>query len=95
MLVDIDKQGMETIEPLPNLWAELRWAARAGGAVHLDDLLLRRVRLGVLLPEGGKAVMPRVRAIIQSETGWDDTRWQSEEAAYWRIWKTCYSSNPG
>ena len=95
LLADSDKQDMETIEPLSNLWAEVRWAARAGGAVHLDDLLLRRVRLGMLLPEGGKAVMPRVRAIVQSETGWDDHRWQAEEAAYRLIWETCYSPNPG
>ena len=95
MLGEMDKEDFKTIEPLPNLWAELRWAARAGGAAHLNDLLLRRVRLGMLLPEGGKAIMPRVRAIVQNETGWDDARWQAEEAAYWRIWKTCYSPNPG
>jgi glycerol-3-phosphate dehydrogenase len=40
---------------IPNtnvLWAELRWAARSEGVVHLDDLLLRRVRLGLLLAAG-------------------------------------------
>jgi glycerol-3-phosphate dehydrogenase len=95
MLAGIDQHDLEPIEQLPNLWAELRWAARSGGAVHLDDLLLRRVRLGMLLPEGGKAVLPRVRTIVQKETGWDGARWQAEEAAYWRTWKTCYSPDPG
>jgi glycerol-3-phosphate dehydrogenase len=41
------------IGPLPNLWSELRWAARSGAVEHLDDLLLRRVRLGMQLPDGG------------------------------------------
>ena len=83
------------IHQLPNLWAELRWAARSEGVVHLDDLLLRRVRLGLLLPQGGREVMPRVRAVAQPELGWDDQRWQAEEARYWDIWQRCYSPDPG
>ena len=82
------------LEPIPGtqtLWAELRWAARAEGVLHLDDLLLRRVRLGHLLPEGGKEHLPRIRAICQPELGWDDARWQAEEAAYLQLWHTCYS----
>ena len=59
----------------PALWAEVRWAARAEGVVHLDDLLLRRVRLGLLLPGGGEAILPAVRTICQQELGWDDDRW--------------------
>lgn len=82
------------LEPIPGtqtLWAELRWAARAEGVVHLDDLLLRRVRLGHLLPEGGKESLPRIRAICQPELGWDEARWQAEEVAYLDLWHTCYS----
>ena len=73
------------------LWAELRWAARDEGVVHLDDLLLRRVRLGLLLPEGGARIMDAIRAICQPELGWDDARWQSEEAAYRALWRAHYS----
>ena len=76
------------------LWAELRWAARAEGVVHLDDLFLRRVRIGHLLPEGGKELMGRVRAICQAELGWDDGRWEAEEAAYLALWQSCYSLPP-
>jgi glycerol-3-phosphate dehydrogenase len=68
------------------LWAELRWAARAEGVVHLDDLLLRRVRLGLLLPEGGMPLMDRIRDIVQPELGWDDRRWRAEVAAYAQLW---------
>ncbi len=73
------------------LWAELRWAARAEGVVHLDDLLLRRVRLGLLLPQSGAAHMARIRAICQPELGWDDVRWETEEAAYLAVCRQAYS----
>jgi glycerol-3-phosphate dehydrogenase len=82
------------LAPVPGtqtLWAELRWAARAENVVHLDDLLLRRVRLGLLLPQGGEAILPRVRAICQAELGWDDGRWEAEQAAYLTLWRCCYS----
>jgi glycerol-3-phosphate dehydrogenase len=82
------------LEPIPDtqiLWAELRWAARTEGVVHLDDLLLRRVRLGHVLPGGGKALLPAIRAICQQELDWDDARWEAEEAAYLHLWHTAYS----
>jgi glycerol-3-phosphate dehydrogenase len=69
-------------------WAELRFAARAEHVVHLNDLLLRRVRAGLVLPEGGREHLPRVRAICQAELGWDDTRWEQEEGEYLSAWKT-------
>lgn len=84
----------DELTPIPGtatLWAELRWAARAEGVVHLDDLLLRRTRLGLLLKEGGAAHFARIRAICQPELGWDDGKWQEEEAAYRRLWLNHYS----
>lgn len=82
------------LEPVPGtqtLWVEVRWAARAEGVTHLDDLLLRRVRLGLLLPEGGRRLLPRIRAICQPELNWTDARWEVEEAAYLDLWRRCYS----
>lgn len=73
------------------LWAELRWAARAEQVVHLEDLLLRRVRLGLLLPEGGAAFAERIQAICAEELGWDEARWQQEWAAYQALWRCCYA----
>lgn len=81
------------LTPVPGtqtLWAELRWAARAEGVVHLDDLLLRRVRVGLLLPQGGAALLPQIRAICQPELGWDDGRWAAEAAAYQTLWGRHY-----
>jgi glycerol-3-phosphate dehydrogenase len=82
------------LQPIPGtvvLWAELRWAARTEAMLHLDDLLLRRVRLGLLLPEGGAALMPAIGAICRDELGWDDVRWEAEEQAYHALWRQHYS----
>jgi len=73
------------------MWAELRWAARSEGVVHLDDLLLRRVRLGLMLREGATALLPQIRSICQVELGWDDERWHAEVSAYRALWQRCYS----
>ena len=90
--------GDDELDPIPGTqepWAAVRWAARAEGVVHLEDLLLRRVRLGLLLPEGGADVLEGVRAIVQPELGWDDARWISEEAAYRALWASDYAPPRG
>jgi glycerol-3-phosphate dehydrogenase len=95
-LLGTAKKGeLEPIEGLRNLWTELRWAAREEGVEHLDDLLLRRVRLGLLLTRGGRDLLGRIRSIVQPELGWSDERWQQEESAYLKTWQTYYSPKPG
>lgn len=84
----------EELEPIgdsPSLWAEVRWAVRAEGVVHLDDLLLRRVRLGLQLPEGGLSWIGRLRSIAQPELGWDDARWEGEVERYRDLWRQSYA----
>ncbi len=91
-LVNAAEAGeLEAIPGTHTIWAELRWATRSEGVVHLDDLLLRRVRLGLLLHGGGVDLMPRIRAICQPELGWDNERWEAEEAAYRMLWRDHYS----
>ncbi|RME91620.1 MAG: glycerol-3-phosphate dehydrogenase/oxidase [Anaerolineae bacterium] len=82
---------LEPIAPLPALWAELRWAAHAEAVLHLDDLLLRRVRLGLTLPQGGLEHIERIRALVQGELGWDDDRWEQEVRDYRERWQRFYS----
>jgi glycerol-3-phosphate dehydrogenase len=72
------------------LWAELRWAARAERVVHLDDLLLRRVRLGLMLPRGGLDLIEAIRAVAQPELGWGDAHWHTEAARYAERWQAAY-----
>ncbi|MCP4360316.1 MAG: glycerol-3-phosphate dehydrogenase/oxidase [Chloroflexi bacterium] len=85
---------LEPIAQSPVLWAEIRWAARAEGVIHLDDLLLRRVRLGLLLPQGGQTELPRIAEICRQELGWDEARWTAEEAVYTTLWQRCYNLPP-
>ncbi len=82
---------LEAIPGTQTLWAELRWAVHAEGVVHLDDLLLRRVRLGLLLPHRGKAYLQAIRAICQPELGWTDEHWEQEEQAYLELLQKSYS----
>ncbi|MBN1661249.1 MAG: glycerol-3-phosphate dehydrogenase/oxidase [Anaerolineae bacterium] len=90
----VEAAGAGELECVPGtdtLWAEVRWAARDEGVVRLDDLLLRRVRLGHLVTGGGKALLPSIRAIAQPELGWDDARWGEEEEAYLDLWHNYYN----
>jgi glycerol-3-phosphate dehydrogenase len=91
LLASAGSRELEAVPGTQIFWAELRWAARAEGVVHLDDLLLRRVRLGILLPEGGKEYLPEIRRICQPELGWDDHHWEAEEAGYLQLWRDSYS----
>jgi len=91
-LVRVAQPGeLATVPGTQTLWAELRWAARAEGVVHLDDLLLRRTRLGLLLPEGAAHYLDDIRRICQPELGWDDARWDAERTAYLDLWQRAYS----
>lgn len=85
---------LDAIAGTHTLWVELRWAARHEAVVHLQDLLLRRTRLGLLLRGGGVEHLPRIRSICQAELGWDDTRWECEQAAYLVLWQQHYSPTP-
>jgi glycerol-3-phosphate dehydrogenase len=91
-VVAVAREGeLSRLPHLPILWAELRWAARSESVVHLDDLMLRRVRAGLLLPSGAASLLPSIRAICQTELGWDDARWEEEARRYIGLWKNNYS----
>lgn len=87
-LVAAAREGeLERIPGSLSLWAELRWAARTERVERLDDLLLRRVRLGLVLPEGGHEHFGRIRSICQPELGWNNERWDMEEERYLDVWR--------
>ncbi len=95
-MVGCAKEG--ELERLPGtdvLWAEIRWGARREQVVHLEDLLLRRTRLGLLLQEGGAAHLERIRLICQEELGWGDMHWHEEVEAYKKLLRICYSVPEG
>ena len=81
---------LERISGTDTLWAELRWSARNEAVLHLEDLLLRRTRLGLQLRGGGHEQIARIKAICQEELGWSEDRWEVEQEAYFALWQRCY-----
>lgn len=73
---------LECIAGTQTLWIELALAARREAVEHLDDLLLRRTRLGILLAHGALEHLPRIRQLCAPHLGWSDARWQEEAARY-------------
>lgn len=64
------------------LEAQLRWILANEMVMHLDDLMLRRTRLGNLLAQGGEALLPRIKPLCCQQLHWDDARWEQEVRRY-------------
>ncbi|MCB1837877.1 MAG: glycerol-3-phosphate dehydrogenase/oxidase [Alcanivoracaceae bacterium] len=64
------------------LFEIIAWICTHEQVEHLDDLMLRRTRLGNLLPHGGAAVLSQVATICRDQLGWSETRWQQELERY-------------
>ena len=74
------------------IWAEIRFATHYEQVIHLDDLLLRRTRLGLILPQGAMTplISARLKQICQQELGWDEQKWQQEVERYTDLWQRYY-----
>ena len=73
------------------LWAELEWACTEEQVIHLDDLLLRRTRLGLVLPSGAETLLPELRHRCLPLLGWSETQWQTEVDRYLTLYRQSYS----
>ncbi len=77
-----EEGGDETLDAGTGLIAaEVLFALRQEEAVHLSDVLARRVMVG-LEADLGRACAPRVAAVMAGELGWDDATVAAELAAY-------------
>ncbi len=94
LLSQADPVDLAPVEDLFCHWAELPFNARHGMVEHLDDLLLRRTRLGLLLTNGGSQHFEKIRALVQLELGWTDLTWQAELTRYKQIYSQAYSPKP-
>ncbi|OGR23659.1 MAG: hypothetical protein A2277_02275 [Desulfobacterales bacterium RIFOXYA12_FULL_46_15] len=86
-----DETLLTPVGNTPVIWAEIRHAAKHENIHHLSDLMLRRVRIGLLLPEGGVHLLDRVESICRPFLPWDKERWEKEKKEYANLWQTCYS----
>lgn len=79
--------GHAAVGATDTLWAELAFACETEMVLHLDDLLLRRTRLGLLLPRGGEEYFAAIRQLCQPRLAWNDDHWQHEEQRYRALWQ--------
>jgi len=70
----------------PYTLAELRWSMQFEQVHRLDDLLMRRVRLGLVAPNGGVALLTTLEAPCRDDLGWSAARWADEAARYRENW---------
>jgi glycerol-3-phosphate dehydrogenase len=91
MLAGAAAEELRPILHTPFLWLELRWAAEHEAVMRLQDLMLRRSRLGLVLADGGLGLMDDIRALCQPILGWDDGRWEKEVNDYRRQWQANYA----
>ncbi len=86
----VNNMPTEELKPISNAlycMAECRWIARHESIQHLDDLLLRRTALGLILSDYGAEVFPYLQLICRDELGWNQRKWLYEVDRYKDI---CY-----
>lgn len=67
------------------------WVLHHEAIINLDDLMLRRTRLGVLLPNAGKTALLALRKRIQTVLGWSDAKWDSQFQRYMELHTRYYT----
>jgi glycerol-3-phosphate dehydrogenase len=82
---------LTTIAGTHTLWAELPYVAQNEQIRHLGDLLLRRVRIGLLTPHGGKAYLKRIQKLCKKVLPWDRRRWKEEIDIYLAQWNHAHA----
>lgn len=63
-------------------WGELRHSLQHEQVHHLDDLLLRRTRLGLLRPGFAADLLPALAPLCQALLGWSASRFAQERERY-------------
>jgi len=85
-LLDIIRADASLQNPLPGaddyIEAEVIYAARHEGALHLDDVLARRTRISIEAWDRGVSAAPVVAALMGRELGWSQERIEAETANY-------------
>lgn len=85
-----DTKNLTTVPGTLTLWAELPVLAQSEQVRHLTDLLLRRVRAGLVTPNGGRDYLDRVQALCEPCLSWDAEKWKNERQAYIDHWEWAY-----
>ena len=82
-LIDEDPALGRPLQAAPQfLRAEVHRACTTEGAMHLEDILIARVRLNSEARDRGKAAVDEVAEIAAKALGWDEPRTQREKDNY-------------
>lgn len=82
-LIDEDESLGRPLENAPGyLRAEILYAVRFEGAMHLDDLLSRRTRLFHEVADRGVDSLEEILKVAAAELGWGAERAEAERTAY-------------
>ena len=79
-------RGTRPLAGTPYTLAELRWSMREEQVRRLDDLLMRRTRLGLVAARGAESLLPMLEAPCREALGWEAARWTAEVARYLENW---------
>jgi glycerol-3-phosphate dehydrogenase len=93
VIAGTDQARLDVVPGTHYLWAELDWAAKHEQVVHLDDLLLRRTRIGLLAVEGGVGLLDSIGERLRPLLGWSEPKWAIEADRYRALWRA--SCSPG
>ncbi len=82
-LIDRDPGLAQPLQAAPAyLRAEVAYACTHEGAIHLEDLMMRRTRLIYEVPRKGLAAVPEIADLAAVMLGWDEERKHAEIRAY-------------
>ncbi|MBY3989211.1 glycerol-3-phosphate dehydrogenase/oxidase [Rhodococcus fascians] len=84
-LIDGDPELGKPLDSAPEyLKAEVVYAASHEGAQHLEDILTRRTRISIEVPDRGEAAAEEVARLVAPILGWDDQH-RTEEIEHYRL----------
>lgn len=82
-LIDERPELGEPLRTSPNYTvAEVVYGCTHEGALHLEDLLVHRIRLNTEVRDRGLSAIDEVAGIMAEELGWDDARVEGEKDSY-------------
>lgn len=85
-IIDLIAENPELGKPLENapqfLRADVVYAVRAEGALHLEDILVRRVRLDLEQRDRGLSSAKEIISLVADELGWDEATQAKEYETY-------------
>ncbi|MCP2072678.1 UNVERIFIED_ORG: glycerol-3-phosphate dehydrogenase [Pseudomonas lini] len=84
-LISLITANPEMAEPLSDgdvLKGEIAYACTHEGALHIEDVMERRTRMNILLPDQGQSVLAEVAKIMQEVLGWTDEQTLTEWLRY-------------